>query len=373
MEIFIKISVLYYIAIILFLASLTIRFFYKVFLPLILLKFFNENKKAKKVIFYKPISVIIAAHNEENNLRRNLIKVLEQDYADFEVILVDDGSIDNTREFINELKQNYTNLRYISLQYNIGKKAALTKAIELSKNEILVFTDADCYPASKYWLKYISQHFMDDKERIVLGFGDYKKEKGFLNCFIRLDTYYIAILYFHSAIIKQAFMGVGRNLAYTKSLWYKVKGFENHRHIISGDDDLFIKSASGMAEISIELNPQAKTISFPKTRWKDFINQKFRHVSTSDFYSLRNKLLTSGDILSTWMFYFTLILLSFYFSLPKILIILFCYYFIISVFNLIFSKRLNCKLNIFCIVLFDIFAMFFYVLIYILKKLKIKI
>lgn len=372
MEIFVKISVFYYIAIIFFLASLTIRFFYKVFFPLKLLKFFNKNKKAKEVIVYKPISVIIAAYNEENNLRRNLIKVLEQDYPDFEVILVDDGSVDNTREYVYELKQKYCNLEYISLKSNIGKKTALTKAIESSKNEILVFTDADCIPASNFWLRYISQHFIDNKERVVLGFGDYKKEKGFLNCFIRLDTYYIAVLYFNAALSKRAFMGVGRNLAYNKLLWYKVNGFENHRHIPSGDDDLFINSVSGKAEISIELNPQAKTISIPETKWKDLINQKLRHVSTSDFYSFKNKLFSSGDILSTWLFYTSVILLTVYFSPSIVLMILLAYYLIISVVNIVISKRLNCKFNIFCIALFDIFAMFFYVTIFLLKKLKIK-
>ncbi len=372
MEIFVKISVFYYITLILFLASLTIRFFYKVFLPLKLLKFFNENKKSKDLIVYNPISVIIAAYNEENNLRRNLIKVLEQDYPDFEVILVDDGSVDNTREFIDELKQKYSNLKYICLKSNNGKKTALTKAIESSKNEILVFTDADCIPASNFWLKYIGRHFINDKEPVVLGFGDYKKEKGFLNCFIRLDTYYIAILYFNAALSKHAFMGVGRNLAYTKSLWYKVNGFENHRHISSGDDDLFINSASGMAEISIELNSQAKTISIPETKWKDLINQKLRHVTTSDFYSFKNKLLSSGDILSAWIFYASIILLTDYYSTATVLMILLAYYLIISVINIILSKRLNCKFNLFCIVLFDIFAMFFYLSIFLLKKLKIK-
>src|SRR5690606_6056352 len=123
------------------------------------------------------------------------------------------------------------------------KKFAMLVGIKSAKNNHLIFTDADCYPASNNWLAEMAAGFTDEN-KIVLGYGAYEKQKGFLNTCIRFDAFMIAIQYLSAAIKKSPYMGVGRNLAYTKELFFEEKGFSNHYHINSGDDDLFVNGAA---------------------------------------------------------------------------------------------------------------------------------
>ena len=172
----------------------------------------------------EPVSVIICAKNEDDNLTEFLPKVLMQNYPEFEVIVVNDCSFDNTENVIDEFAKIFPNLKKITIKedeyYKHGKKFAIMVGIKGSKYENLVFTDADCYPADENWLSEMSKGFTESKE-IVLGYGSYRKESGFLNKLIRFDSFMIALNYLSAALKGKAYMGVGRNLAYKKSLFYK--------------------------------------------------------------------------------------------------------------------------------------------------------
>ncbi|MCC7532698.1 MAG: glycosyltransferase, partial [Bacteroidia bacterium] len=176
---------------------------------------------------YEPVSVIIAARNELENLQKNLIAILEQDYPDFEVIVVNDCSWDGSQAWLEELQKTYTHLKVSQLieqeKYPTGKKFALTIGIKASKYNLLLFTDADCEPTSNQWIKLMQSKFTPNKE-IVLGFSPYRRQKGFLNRFIRFETLITAQFYLSMALSGNAFMGVGRNLAYRKELFFKYKG-----------------------------------------------------------------------------------------------------------------------------------------------------
>ncbi len=189
---------------------------------------------------FEPVSIIIAARNEIDNLQKNLMTILEQDYPDFEVIVVNDCSWDGSQAWLEELKKTQPRLKISELieqdKYPTGKKFALTIGIKAAKYNQLLFTDADCEPASNQWLRYMQSNFTNNKQ-IVLGFSPYNKRKGFLNQFIRFETLITAQFYFALALRNNAFMGVGRNLAYTKELFFKHKGFATHQHILSGHDD----------------------------------------------------------------------------------------------------------------------------------------
>ena len=189
-----------------------------------------------KFSFLKPIhksyqkldvSVIICAKNEANNLRSFLPLIAQQNYFDFEIVLVDDGSTDSSLEIIQNFKNKYES-DHLSIQIitisrgkNKGKKAALSKGILASKNEYLVLTDADCKPISTDWLHEITAPFNKDKS-IVLGYGAYRKiRNSFLNKIIRFETLLTAIQYFSYAQNGKPYMGVGRNIAYKKEVFIK--------------------------------------------------------------------------------------------------------------------------------------------------------
>lgn len=176
-------------------------------------------KPVQKVSNKQPVSVIICARNEAENLKMFLPSILEQDYPDYEVIVVNDCSEDNSYIVLGEYLQKYPNLKISTVnkdpKFTHNKRFAQFIGIKAAKNEILLFTDADCQAVSKNWISSMSSHF-DDKTSFVLGYGGYKREKGFLNRYIRYDSMTIAMQYLGMAIRRIPYMGVGRNLAYRR-------------------------------------------------------------------------------------------------------------------------------------------------------------
>src|SRR5690606_21884275 len=165
--------------------------------------------------FCPPVSVIICARNEEENLRRHLPAILQQDYPAFEVVLVNDYSEDETKWMLKELCKEYPQLKVVDIAQHVrlkhGKKFAVTLGIKAATNEHLIFTDADCEPQSADWLRHMAQGFSAGKE-IVLGYSPYSRRPGLLNALIRFETFHTAISYLSYALKGDPYMGVGRNL-----------------------------------------------------------------------------------------------------------------------------------------------------------------
>ncbi len=243
---------------------------------------------------YRGLSVIIAARNESENLFRNLPFILEQDYPEFEVIVINHQSIDDSKYILQAYEKQYSNLRIIELERSkhlkYGKKLPLTIGIKGAKHEHLVFTDADCKPQGDQWLKSMSSHF-DDKKEIVLGYGPYKKRKGFVNRMIRFDTAWIAMSYMSFAKSRAPYMGIGRNLAYTKSAFEQAGGFKKHYALASGDDDLFIQDAAKKKNYTINIDPNSFCYSKPSKSLKGWANQKSRHYTTAPHYKVFKRLM----------------------------------------------------------------------------------
>lgn len=262
----------------------------------------------------EPVSIIICAKNEDDNLTEYLPKILVQNYPEFEVIVVNDCSFDNTEHVIDEFAKIFPNLRKINIHeddyYKHGKKFAVMVGIKGAKYENLLFTDADCYPSDEFWLRDMSSGFVNKRE-IVLGYGAYQKTSGFLNCLIRFDTFIIAANYLSAAIKGKAYMGVGRNLAYKKSLFFKQKGFSTHYHIESGDDDLFINQASNTENTNVVISHQAITYSVPKKTFKDWKHQKQRHLTTAPLYNTRTRMRIGMSYFTQYFFLFSLISMCF--------------------------------------------------------------
>ncbi|MBP9689852.1 MAG: glycosyltransferase [Bacteroidia bacterium] len=254
----------------------------------------------------EPVSIIIAARNEIDNLQKNLMTILEQDYPDFEVIVVNDCSWDGSQAWLEELKKTQPRLKISELieqdKYPTGKKFALTIGIKAAKYNQLLFTDADCEPASNQWLRYMQSNFTNNKQ-IVLGFSPYNKRKGFLNQFIRFETLITAQFYFALALRNNAFMGVGRNLAYTKELFFKHKGFATHQHILSGDDDLFINQAATPNNVAIEIRPETFVNTDAKITFADWSRQKSRHMTTGKYYKPKHKRILGAYYFFIFAFY----------------------------------------------------------------------
>ncbi len=242
----------------------------------------------------QPISIIICAKNESENLQNNLPRILNQNDRSFEVLVVNDNSVDNSLKVLTYLQQKYSHLRIINFsnkkKTQVGKKFALAKGIEEAKHEVLLLTDADCCPASDLWLQEM-RATLHDTIAIGLGYAPYKTQPGFLNKIIRFETVYTAIQYLSFALAGMPYMGVGRNLIYEKSLFDKANGFQKHHDLASGDDDLFINEVATARNTAIILRPETFMFSPPKQSWAAWFRQKSRHLTTGRRYQFKHKLL----------------------------------------------------------------------------------
>jgi hypothetical protein len=176
----------------------------------------------------------------------------------------------------------------------------------------LIFTDADCKPASNQWLRHMQNNFTGNTE-IVLGYSPYELKGGFLNKFIRFETFLTALNYLSYALKGIPYMGVGRNMAYKKSLFFSGKGFASHMHILSGDDDLFVNQNANRLNTRIEIHPDAQVWSEPKNSLFGFFSQKFRHQGAGKAYKKKHKSMLTIQVLSGILFdalWITLIVLK---------------------------------------------------------------
>lgn len=296
------------IALIIFCFAFATQLFYYIGIYSRLLWFKGYKEKTTE----KPVSLIICARNEESNLKKNLPLILNQEYSDYEVIVVNDCSGDESYRVLADFKEEYSHLKVTTIhedeKFSHGKKLALTLGIKAAKHDLLLMTDADCYPESKNWLRNMQANFTDETD-IVLGYGGYLPQRGFVDKIIRFDTLFIALQYFSYTLAGFPYMGVGRNLAYRKKRFFENKGFASHMHIKSGDDDLFINKVATKANTRIELNPESSTISFPKKSFKEWRVQKKRHLTTGGKYQLSHKLLLGGEAISRFLFYLSFVYL----------------------------------------------------------------
>jgi len=262
---------------------------------------------AKENTSEHPVSVVICARDEADNLAKNLPGVLVQDYrTSHEVVVVNDNSMDDGKYVIDEFKQSFKNINHIQLTQEAkmisGKKFPLSIGIKSAKYEIVLLTDADCMPASEFWMQKMQGAYTDDTE-IVLGYGAYQKRPGLLNKLIRFETFHTAIQYLSYALAGVPYMGVGRNLSYKKQVFLRNKGFSSINQIPSGDDDLFINQVATASNTAIVIDKDAHTISEPKKRWSDWMTQKYRHYTTSRYYKPKHKVLLGLYSITLFLLY----------------------------------------------------------------------
>ena len=253
-----------------------------------------------------PLSVVICARNESENLRRNLPTILKQDYPDFEVIVINDGSTDESEDLLSALEEEYPNLYHSftpdSARYISRKKLALTLGIKASKHDWLVFTEADCAPVSNQWLRRMARNFTSSTD-IVLGYSGYERGKGWLHKRASFDSLFTSLRYLGFALAGSPYMGIGRNLAYRKELFYQQKGFSAHLNLQRGDDDLFINHVATPENTRVETDANAIVRMQPLLRAKDWKEEKIGYASTARLYHGMQRWLAGFETLTRLAFH----------------------------------------------------------------------
>lgn len=250
----------------------------------------NKVVRREEVHFTRelpPLSVIICARNEADNLRKILPAILEQDYPQFEVIVINDASSDETEDLLGAMEEKYPHLYHSftpeSARYISHKKLALTLGIKASKHDWLVFTETNCMPASNQWLKLMARNFTTQTQ-IVLGYSGYDRAKGWLHKRVAFDTFFQSLRYLGFALAGKPYMGIGRNMAYRKELFFNQKGFSKYLNLQRGEDDLFINQIANGANTRVETDYNATMRIQPVYRYKDWKEEKVSYMATGRFY-----------------------------------------------------------------------------------------
>ncbi|TVP48010.1 MAG: glycosyltransferase [Mongoliibacter sp.] len=257
------------------------------------ISFFYRNKISSSQNNYEGVTVIVAAHNEKENLRKLIPILCGQDYPNFDVMIINDRSNDGTRALLEEMMSHYPKLRTVTVKYTpnhvTSKKYALTLGIKVAKNDVLLLTDADCLPQSDKWIRLMTAPIRQENKIFALGFSQYSKGKGILNKWIQFETLWTGLQYISFALWKSPFMGVGRNLSYRKSFFMEQKAFKGLWHIECGDDDLFVNQYATGSNTAVVVDPESITISTPKTSWGAYFRQKKRHFHAGKYYKSADK------------------------------------------------------------------------------------
>lgn len=252
------------------------------------------------------VSVVLCAHNESDNLSQYLQALLTQDWPEYEVIVVDDGSEDETRAIVESymVRDPRLHMTFVPLGARVGstKKLALTLAAKASQYDYLLLTDADCVPESNQWIAQMMHGFAGNKD-IVLGFGAYFYEKGHVNRLVRYDTLLNGLHYLGAALCGHPYMGVGRNLAYRKSFFFESGGFTQMMGNYAGDDDLFVNHVATHKNTAVVLSRDSFTWSPAKTTMREWWQQKRRHLSVSPNYRESTKMRLALEPVSRGLFY----------------------------------------------------------------------
>jgi glycosyltransferase involved in cell wall biosynthesis len=277
---------------IIFLIALSVQLFYIVVL-FGRMSFFYKTPKRSTHSNYEGVTVIVAAHNEKENLKKLIPALCNQDYPNFEIMIINDRSHDGTRFLLEEMMAIYPKLRTVTIQYTpehvTSKKYAMTLGIKVAKNDVLLLTDADCVPKTNKWIRLMTTPVREENKTFALGYSQYNSNDGFLNRWIQFETLWTGLQYISFALWKAPFMGVGRNLCYRKSFFIEKKAFKGLWHINCGDDDLFVNLYANGKNTAVVVDPESITISTPKTTWNAYFTQKKRHFHAGKYYKAGDK------------------------------------------------------------------------------------
>jgi len=253
-----------------------------------------------------PVSVILTARDQEENLARNLPLLLEQDYPEFQVIVVNEASSDETEDVLKRLSHQYPHLYTTFVpagtQNLSSKKIALTIAIKAAKYDCLLFTEANCAPEGNQWIASMMREFTPDTA-IVLGSSAFAELKGLFHRLIAFENLFQSIRFLGMAASQKPYMGIGRNMAYRKDLFFKNKGFATHLNLTTGEDDLFISDVATRFNTRIEVSPGSKMLvsaSDVKDYWKE---HKINRIYTSSHYKFSARMRTFVELVSRFFFY----------------------------------------------------------------------
>ncbi len=270
----------------------------------------KKKQPASDVVLLPPVSVVLTAQNDAEWLKTNLVYLLEQDYPDFEVVVVDNRSADDTVSVLKILCKNYAHLKVVPMVENAngyrGKKYPMSMGIKSAKNDILIFADPNCRPidlTNFHWLREMVAGYESDKTEIVLGYSGIQPKNSLFNWLQQYDNLDYSTEYLGAAIMRCPFTGNGRNLSYRRSMFMRNRGFIYHYSIPDGADDMFVNQNSNGANTRVVLTPDSFTLVEPMPTVAQWHSYRKHRTVTHKYYPFGLKLQRLVRPLSVVLFY----------------------------------------------------------------------
>lgn len=252
------------------------------------------------------ISIIITAKNEAENLRNNLPFILKQDYPNFQVVVVDNASSDSTDDVLSRFRYNHPNLyvTFIPIDSKTinDKKLALTLGIKAAKHDILLFTEPDTKPLSMKWIYEYAKTFDKGKD-VVLGCCQIEINKSYFKNYMLYDNLFSGIKYSSMALAKKPYMGIGRNMAFRKDLFFEHKGFSSVLNIEDGEDNVFINRIATKENTAVIVSSDSMVVSNVVDSFSNWRSIKTKYLTTQKYYTNNATKVLTFEVFSRYAFY----------------------------------------------------------------------
>ena len=274
--------------------------------------FYKNKRRPKTDSELEPVSIVLCARDAYEYLTELVPALLNQNYPDFEVVIVNDCSDDETEEYLKDLERRETRIKPVQLKQHLnffnGKKFPLSMGIKSAQNDLIVLTDCNCMPTNDQWLRSVVNCYGKNTE-VVIGYSPFVRKKGLLNSLIRFDAVQNALLYLSAALKGHPYMGIGKNLSYRKELFYRNKGFTSHYITSVGDDDLFVSQVATKKNTEVLIDPDNTILTTPTGSFHQWMRQKSGRYSTVQQYNVRTRTMLSLFYISQFLFYVSFIAL----------------------------------------------------------------
>lgn len=253
------------------------------------------------------VSILVYAHNQGELLLRNLPTLLEQDYPNFEVTVMDDASLDDSIDILSMMCSRYEHLNYSRITEQVRgmshRKLAVLLATKGSHHDIIVMTQAQCLPASNQWLNQLVRHFANPATEVVIGPVAYERRSSFLSRFCQFDLFQRLITLFGISLAIRPYAGWGQNMAFRKGTFYanRSQGFQRHLHIQPGEDDLFVADVARGNNVVMECQPESLVTDHSSPLFVNWSIERLNRGFTSRMYSPVPAIVKTLDALTRYL------------------------------------------------------------------------
>jgi len=278
------------------------------------LAFFKRYPRIKRNDELEPVSIVVCARDAYEQLTELIPMLLGQDYPQFEVVVVNDCSDDETEEYLKDLERREPRIKPVQLRQHLnffnGKKFPLSMGIKSASYDLMVLTDFDCMPTSEQWLRSVVSCYDYDTE-VVIGYARLRDTGGLLNRLMRFENLQNGMMYLSSALAGKPYMGVGKNLSYRQRLFFENKGFTSHYGKNAGEDDLFISQVATKKNTKVQVDDENTITCAPSGSFITWARERCNKYSTIPMHRLGVRLTMAIHYCSQFLFYAAFIALFF--------------------------------------------------------------